>query len=38
MNPPLVMELTTHTFLQAICTNRVWKNCGIFFHPVDGHD
>jgi hypothetical protein len=38
MNPPLVMELTTHTFLRAIYIYRVLECCGVYFYAVGRHD
>jgi hypothetical protein len=38
MNSPLVMELKTHTFLQAIYAHRVLEFCGVYYYPVGRHD
>jgi hypothetical protein len=37
MNPPLVMEPTTHTLLGTIYVHRVWRNYRIFCYPAGDH-
>jgi hypothetical protein len=38
MNPPLVMEFTTPTFLQAIYIHSVFECRRVYSYPVGRHD